>query len=207
MTSIIIPVYIANIKLLDVADRCLRSLEATIKGEYEVITVNDASPIPYEATISHEVNTGFTKAVNDGIRAATGDTLVIAGDDLEFVEDWQKALLPLLIDPNVGVASLPTNDEETPINGGIIDEAKFGSIFAVRKDVFDSVGLLDESMPHYFSDLDFYTRVKEAGLRRVKNTGLILPHVGNGTYKIVDPKGDRYYKDMEAYRKKWGRVD
>ena len=69
------------------------------------------------------------------------------------------------------------------------------------------MGLLDESMPHYFSDLDFYTRVKESGLRRVKNTSLILPHVGNGTYKIVDPRGDRYYEDMEVYRKKWGRVD
>jgi GT2 family glycosyltransferase len=207
MISIIIPVYIANMKLLDVVDRCLRSLEATTTGEYEVITVNDASSVPYEATITHETNTGYTKAVNDGIKRAAGEVLVVANDDIELIEGWQDALIPMLIDTKIGVASLPTNDEETPINGGIIDEAKFGSIWATRRDVFDSVGLLDESMPHYFSDLDFYTRVKESGLRRVKNTSLILPHVGNGTYKIVDPRGDRYYEDMEVYRKKWGRVD
>ena len=202
MISVIIPIYIANLELLDIVNRCLQSL-----GDYDLVTVDDASPIPFDAIIKHEVNTGFTKSVNDGIKKAKGDILVIANDDIVFVPGWEKALLDPLQDPTIGVCSLPTNDEELSGPKGLLDNQKFGSIWATRRDVIDKVGLLDETMPNYFQDTDMYKRVKNAGYRVVKNNTLVIPHIGKATYSKVDPNDDCYYQDMEVFRKKWGQVE
>lgn len=205
--NIIIPIYIASLKILAVVNACLKSLEATKPKGAEIITVDDASPIPFEATVKHKINTGFTKTVNDGIKYKKADIYVIANDDIYFIDGWSEALLPLLDDKTVGISSLVTSDEGIEITSPIMENANFGSIWATRDDVIENVGYLDENMPHYFSDMDYKKRVLAKGYRVVKNTTLIIPHKGKMTYKEVDPHDERYFEGMEAYRKKYGKID
>jgi GT2 family glycosyltransferase len=206
MISIIIPIYIANKKLLEIVERCLRSLEMSTDKLYDLVTVDDDSPIPYPATIKHKFNTGYAKSVNDGLRTAKGDVLIVANDDIEFVEGTLEKLSKILEDTSIGIASLPTSDEDIQLTGGYVEDAKFGSIWATRRDVLESVGLLDEDFPHYFNDTEFYQRVRKQ-YRIVKDTSLVIPHIGKATYSIVDPNDELYHQAMKKYEAKFGRID
>lgn len=206
MISIIIPIYIANKKLLEVVERCIRSLEMSTNELYDLVTVDDESPISYPATIKHKFNTGYAKSVNDGFRAAKGDILIVANDDIEFVEGTIEKLLKMLEDTSIGIASLPTSDEDTRLTGGYIEDAKFGSIWATRRDVLENVGLLDEDFPHYFNDTEFYQRVRKQ-YRIVKDTSLVIPHIGKATYSIVDPSDELYHQALKKYEQKFGKID
>lgn len=91
--SFIIPTY-NNVVLLQ---KCLESLRK-FHLEDEVIIVDDASPdervILFEKyfsqkynckLIKNEKNSGFSKTVNAGIRASTGDIVILVNNDVEFI--------------------------------------------------------------------------------------------------------------------------
>jgi len=97
----------------------LESLWSTIECESEVILVNDGSGPAVDDIIEHYRNRnahilvkttsaqhprGGATALNEGLRMAIGDTVVIADSDLILLPGWQGALLNSLSDPTVGAA-------------------------------------------------------------------------------------------------------
>lgn len=112
--SVIIPVYGGA----SLTQACLESvLRHTARDRVEVIVVDDASPD--EATklllreldgnrhvrvLRQELNGGFSKACNRGIRAAEAPLLVLLNNDTEVQEGWLPPLLDALGDPKTGAA-------------------------------------------------------------------------------------------------------
>lgn len=193
MKSIIVPLYFTDLAQYQVIRRCFDSLK---DFDGELIVINDNSPLEvndFPVTIKHTKNLGYTRSVNDGLRIATGDTLIVANQDVVFTPE----LLDKFDKINFGIYSPKTTDE------GPGD--KFGSIWAMSRKVYRLLGFLDERMPHFFSDLDYYTRAKEVGVPIVK-WPLLIEHQGQNAYRYVD-HGSFYQADMQAYKEKWGRVD
>lgn len=212
MKSIIIPLYFADLSQYQTIQRCFDSLMPRIAParkdaptldiyetdfeRMELIVVNDASPIDvtdFPVALKHNTNMGYTRTVNDGLKMATGDTLIIANQDIVFTPE----LLEKFNQVNFGIYSPKTSDE------GLGD--KFGAIWAMSRKVFDLLGPLDEQFAAYFSDADYYTRAKEAGVPIIK-WPIVVEHEGNNAYKYV-AKEDFYRTDMETYRRKHERVD
>lgn len=209
--SIIIPCFWNNQNLIDMTDRCMDSLFGT-KGIDEVIVVDDGSPLKTNYTwatvIERLENGGYASAVNSGIKAASGDVLIISNNDIEFIQpDWLEHLLkPLKM--GYSIASIRTTDSDGwEAEDYIEDDAKFGSLWAVKREVIDEIGLLDESFGRgYFEDLDFHERAKRAGFKIAKNHAGLVEHKGKATFLDVDPADDEYYKARAKFIKKWGSV-
>lgn len=211
-TSIIVPIYIPDLTLVGTVQKCLKTLQETIahrKEACEVILVDDGSPIKLselrqaDIAVYKAVNGGFSRAVNTGLAVASGTLLVLANDDLEFLPRWLEALETGIGFEKYSVASLATTDEADFGDA----EPRFGSIWAMTRETYAAVGPLDESMRHYFSDLDYHQRLKAVGAKITKVKEFALPHVGKATYGAVDPDDSYYQADMEVYRAKYGRVD
>jgi GT2 family glycosyltransferase len=95
---------------------CLDAVARQSRPPDETIVVDDGSAdgtgallaarYPWVRVLRHETNRGFAGAVNTGIRASSGEVVVLLNNDTEADPDWLAALVaPLLSeasDPGVG---------------------------------------------------------------------------------------------------------
>lgn len=193
MISIIIPLYLADMRQYATIKRCFDSLKDS-GFEGELIVVDDASPITsheFPTTLRHHDNTGFTRAVNDGLRLATGDILVIANQDIVFT----KELLEKFEKVYFGIYSPKTVDE------GSGDY--FGSIWGMNRKAYQLLGELNPRLAHYFSDKDYYRRAKAKGVPIIK-WNLMVEHEGSNAYEHRPEGNGLYDNDFAAYKEIWG---
>jgi GT2 family glycosyltransferase len=213
--SLIIPCYFVDESFVKMTEKCIQSIET--KGDHidELIIVDDGSP--YEVPdfeqegiifVKRDTNGGYAAAVNSGLNRATGDTIIICNNDIEFIQpDWLSHLLKPLKE-GYDIASIRTTDCDGWITDDYLSEGdKFGSIWAMKRNVYNSVGGLDESFGKgYFEDLDYQKRAEDAGFKVGKNHAGLVHHVGKATFSVVDTDDRSYRTAMEVFRKKHGKV-
>lgn len=208
--SIIIPAYYANDELVAMTARCLHSLDITV-GDAEIILVDDGSPIAAmqdgsNVDIRLPENQGYSAAVNVGLEAATGDILIVGNNDLTFPPIWLTELLRPL-EEGYDVSTCWTSDQEVKLEQRIEDNAKFGSIFAMKREVYEAIGPFDEQFRGYFADLDYRQRMLDEGFKIGKNLNFVIPHLAKATYKEVDGADEEYYHAKSLFEIKWGFIE
>jgi GT2 family glycosyltransferase len=183
-------------------------LDAVLSQDYpdlEVIVVDNGSTdgsadfveqhYPQVRLIRNARNLGFAAGNNVGLRAATGDVLVLLNQDTVVRPRWLQTLVTTLEDPTIGIVGCKLLYPDGTIQhaGGRIVDARgssrhigrgemdagqhdaaqdvdfvTGAALAVSREAFIRVGPLDEGfMPAYYEDTDWSYRVREAGLRVV----------------------------------------
>jgi glycosyltransferase involved in cell wall biosynthesis len=140
---------------------------------------------------------GYTKATNEGIKAAKGDVIVLVNNDVVFLpqnkNDWINILCAPLKD-GVGITA--------PLKlYSVATERHFAVFFcaAIQKKMFDKCGLLDEVFsPGSGEDIDFCIKVEQLGYQvlqvpaevvvkgQVMVGGLPIYHRGEAT--MLDPE-------------------
>lgn len=194
MKAVVVPLYVSDPSLYPIVTRSLDSL--TSLGIHP-ITVDDASPLKHGFPVVcwNERNGGFTAAVNLGLSyyhrhyLAYGDIVVIMNDDIIMTEECMdrfKTLKGLQIASPADTASSPDD--------------RFGSCWAMTREVYELLGPLNEDYKHFFSDLDYYNRAKEAGVEITKWRDIVLEHPESSTYKTLD-KDKLLAEDKEKWQK------
>jgi GT2 family glycosyltransferase len=169
---------------------------------------------PNVRLVRNEQNLGFAGGCNAGLRTAQGELLVLLNQDTVVRPGWIVALVNALQEPDIGVAGckiLYPDGETIQHAGGWIgwplglayhygrgerDEGQWdsprtveyvtGAAMALRRDVLDRVGLLDEGFwPGYFEDTDLCCRVRDAGYKVLYVPSATLTHQENTS--IRDP--------------------
>lgn len=188
-TSLIIPAYHANKDLWLFTRRCLDSVWQV---QVQLILIADNEP--------------YTVNVNNGLRAATGDVIVVGNNDLTFRGNWLGQLLDVL-NKGYDIATCWTSDQDYKQSDKIEAGAKFGSLFAMRRKVYETLGGFDEQFKGYFSDLDYRRRALDAGFTSGKDLGLVVKHAAKATYRQTDPDDSEYQRSMRLYEAKWGDLE
>jgi GT2 family glycosyltransferase len=163
-----------------------------------------ASHYPDAHLIRNERNLGFAAGSNRGLRAATGDVLVLLNQDTVVRAGWLQALAEALAsDPGRGIVGGKALYPDGRIQhaGGFVDaqgngdhygyrqndagqfeqvrEVDFvtGAALAISRAAFVAVGELDEDFgTAYWEDADWCYRVREAGFRIVYVPQAVLMH-------------------------------
>lgn len=181
--SIIIPFYNCNY--------VEKSLHSALNQSYwpiEVILVDDGSTrhtdriAPYRHAIHYlgKPNGGTASALNHGIRHATGQYIAWLSSDDVFHPDKINNQLQFMLQFNASVSHtnfnyIDDNDGFTKLRAGepFVSTRLFLECFATanpvngctvmfKKEVFDHIGLFDETLP-YTHDLDMWYRVLLGG--------------------------------------------
>jgi GT2 family glycosyltransferase len=158
--------------------------------------------------IQNKVNRGFAGGNNDAIRVARGNFLVLLNTDTLVSRGWLQGLVrELQADSSIGLVgpvSNSTGNEQTIFTKSvtpdeILEEGRLwssmssGDIFpmkrlcffcaAMRRDVVDNVGLLDESYGlGFYEDDDYCLRVERAGYKIICCEDVFVYHKGSASF-------------------------
>jgi GT2 family glycosyltransferase len=215
--SFVIP-HRKNLAILQAAVRSIRQQQTPAGWALEVIVVDNASTEGAPAWAAAEgclviglaANHGFGKAVNCGIRAGTGEWVVVMNDDVELETDWLRQIesaiertpaawfvcgktLQLAARDCVDGAgdAISKGGTSLRLGNGRADGDKFNvgratffpsaTATAFRRPFFEQAGLFDETFFAYLEDVDLGLRAALAGLAGVYAPAARSYHQGSAT--------------------------
>ena len=224
LTSIIMPVYMVNYSLFHYTGNAIGSIrEHTKKEDYELIVVDDGSPLkpPKENSyyadkvIVNEKNEGVTKSWNKGIRASFGEYIVLINNDTQVYTGWLEVMKEAL---NKGEADLvmahPMYSLTEPFarakeaQAVLMGSKKFDPIVRdfscvmFKKSLVDEIGLFDEDFVVYCSDIEFFDRMDKFGKKYMVLDKVAIHHVSDATGFAIESTPEVMNKDKETYAKK-----
>jgi GT2 family glycosyltransferase len=195
--------------------------------EAQIILVNnDTKPLNVECDllIENNKNLGFPIAVNQGLRAATGDILVILNNDVYITSCWLDHLAHHLetydlVGPMTNNASGPQMVARDEFGRDVEDddypEERYKNYYhevkpwhrlvffcvAFKRAVLEKVGYLDEQFsPGNFEDDDYCLRAIQAGFQPVIARDVFVYHLGSQTHQALKIN---YQKLLETNKMKF----
>lgn len=237
LCSIIIPVWNNN----ELTQQCLKNLADVTDGvSYEVIVVDNGSTDGVQdflqslggdvRVIRNQSNLGFSKACNQGARAARGEFLVFLNNDTIPLKKWLSALVEeVQAHPDVAVVGSKLLYEDGTIQhagvafsrecqpyhlyrGVHADVAPVckrrelqcvtAACLLVRRSVFMQVDGFDEGYRNGFEDVDLCLKIREQKWKVVYQPKSILYHLESRT-----PGRKKHdVENAKRLRDRWGRA-
>ena len=213
--SIIVP----NYNGLNYIRCCMDSISMQSFKDFEIIIIDNDSKdgsrefisktYPKIKLIPLKENCGFSKAVNEGIKAAKGEYIVLLNNDTMVDSHWLENLVKC-IEEDKKIFSCCSkmiryskrdkiDDAGDGYNifgwaykrgdGASVDKyCRSESVFSscagatiYRKGILDEIGYFDENFFAYMEDVDISFRAKIHGYRNVYCSDAIVYHVGSAT--------------------------
>lgn len=224
MISIIIPIYNQH----DMTRECIQAVMENTT-DYELILVDNGSEPPFEPqftgfnecrVIRNEKNIGFPAAINQGIRDAKGEIIVLLNNDvivtplaLNRLDDWVETfdIVGPLTNYCAGLqrVELPVyqNRDELDYEANDLFESNegegtetnwiIGFCMAFEKSLYDELGEFDESLwPCSGEEIDFCLRAKKAGYKVGIALDIYVHHEGSLTFKDLQSAGVADYEKI-----------
>ena len=106
---------------------------------------------------------GYTRAVNEGMKQAKGDFIILLNDDVILLNQpknyWINKLLEPFINPKMGITGCHKLKCHVTNEDFIV-----GYCFCIKREVVNKIGFYDEIFsPGYIEDIDYCLRAKKEG--------------------------------------------
>lgn len=241
-TDIKISLVVLALNKIEYTAKCIESAQKYCQQNIEWVLVNNGSTdgtmdyfrqVPGAIVIDNPTNLGVSAGWNQGIRAATGDYVMILNNDVILAPGSIENLVRCAINhPQSGIVAPRTNNIAGPqkiegfdyvaddrVPGQLIEimEANAlaswqfpmikGFCMLMPREVIQKVGYFDEAFGFgNFEDDDYSQRVARAGYElRVANDSVIF-HYGSASFGQANIDWDQQMiKNQEIYNTKWSR--
>jgi GT2 family glycosyltransferase/glycosyltransferase involved in cell wall biosynthesis len=182
--------------------------------------------------ISNDSNLGFAGGNNIGIRQATGDVIILLNNDTHVTKGWIRRLIrPLMQDGRVGLSGPLTNnignEQKVALRYDTMEEMQRLALqftddrlgetcptdnlaffcVALRRDVVDDVGLLDEGFGlGFFEDDDYCRRAATKGWRMVIADDAFVHHKLSASFDALgaETRRELFERNKQIFETKWG---
>jgi GT2 family glycosyltransferase len=201
-------------------EQVARAIESVLRQEYpqkEVVVVDNGSTdgtveclrerFPSVKVVALKKNLGVAAGKNSGIRAASGEYLVLLDDDCVLEGENAAAIVVnnLTADPECGAMALRIADPLTgdtwpynPHRGGdrlvAYECAQFcaGGV-AFRRKMLDEVGLFWEPFFLCHEDIDLSLRIVRSGWKLMRRGDVVVLHPKPDPKAPINPRREIYY--------------
>ena len=199
---------------------CLDSLAAQSYRQLEIVVVDNGSvdgsieflteQYPHVKLATFPVNTGFSVAVNRGIRESAGEYIALMNNDTVADREWISEMMRVMGEhPEIASCGckmlayddhslldgagdgyrrggLPGRIGHREIDHGQFDTPRYilgacGGAALYRRALFDDIGLFDEDYFAYLEDVDLGLRAQSAGYKCLYVPSSVIYHLGCGT--------------------------
>jgi GT2 family glycosyltransferase len=154
--------------------------------------------------IDNAENVGNAQALNNAMKVATGDIIVIAGNDIKLQNKWLSEAIKLIQEnPKVGLIGFNWrgNASKTKEKHGNLNE-QVGNVFGtwvMSRKVYDKVGPFNEFSKYGLWDSAYNHRCEKAGFINGYIHGIDSEHIGND---VGESSEYRKMKDREMAKAK-----
>lgn len=232
---------------LEFTRACLESLEqATDYPDWELVLVDNASSDgtpeffreyaasrPHVTLVLNDSNLGFAAGNNGGIRAASGDIIVLLNNDTYVTPGWLSGLVGhLRRHPELGIVGPVTNnignEAKIDVDYGDMRQMRIESrrwtrehprgltfcdvvaffCCAMPRAVIDEVGMLDEEFGQgFFEDDDYCSRIRAIGRKVAIADDVFVHHHLSASFNTLrdERKRELFERNKAIYERKWGR--
>lgn len=174
--SLIIPHYEVNLEKRQMLLDCL----ATVAGQYD------------ELIIIAEKRENLASKINDGLRKASGEFLMVSNDDIKLI----KGTLNDLCDPEVVTV---------PKVIGSIDKLFHGHFWCMPRKIFEKVGFMYEGYDgFYYDDSDYWMTIESKGFKIVKREDVVILHDHPASTLKHLYKDGREENNRKIFIERWG---
>lgn len=218
-TSVIIPVFNA----LKYTQHLLKALVVVSPPDQLVVIDNGstdgtavflssiAPEFPDCEIITYPINTGFARAMNEGLRHAKHDCIVLMNNDVKIITtDWlEEVRRAVQANPNTLIgANLITSNELCRTADGELLPYLAGWLIACSRQVVETLSVggefFDERFFAYYEDTDLSARALVAGLTLKTLESIGLYHFGGKTGFALPNQPDILKASRARYAEKWG---
>ena len=183
--------------------------------------------------IMNRENLGFPAAVNQGIKAATGETIILLNNDVIVTPAWADLLETAMVDFDIvgPMTNYCAGIQRTTIGAyNDVDELAvkaslystkhinnfqpvsfvIGFCMAFKRSLVDEIGLFDDSLwPCSGEEIDFCFRAEKAGKSLAVVKGCYVHHEGSQTFQAMQEAGEVDYLNIVSRNdkhlaEKWG---
>jgi GT2 family glycosyltransferase len=206
----------------DMLASCLEHLATQTYEPLEVIVVDNASDdgtvemvrerFPAVRLIELGENVGFARAVNAGVRAGSGQIVVLLNNDVDAEPGFVEAIVAPFADARVGMVAgmtlMPASDRvdgfgieidatlaaynrlrgRTPGERPGVLAAPSGGAAAYRRSAWEETGGLDQTLFAYGEDLDLGLRIRAAGWQAAGAPDARGVHLGGASIGVASPR-------------------
>jgi GT2 family glycosyltransferase len=190
----------------------------------EIIVVDDGSPedrfsriwkikYPDIKVIRKEINEGFAKTVNAGIKESTGDMILLLNNDTIVGKDteWLNKMVKNIEDKNIHMTApsgAKLNSKWQYVAGEVkTANEKFqylpGWCLLIKREVLDKIGYFPEDFGRgYWEDTLFCYRAKKAGFKLGITEGVGITHYFHTTFNCTAfNSNNQYHKNRDIFIK------
>lgn len=225
MFSIVIPVFNNH----ELTGLCLQSIADCPSMPHEIIIVDNGSdPAISGATIRNDENFGFPIAVNQGIKASSGDVIIILNNDVIVTQNWlerfnyhlqkydivgactnsisgPQQILIDRYDDKQGLYEQASKFQDENLNSSIPFHRVVFFCVAIKRAVIDKIGYLDEVYsPGNFEDDDYCLRAIKSGFKCGIAKDIFVHHFGSSTFENISLEyGKLIEKNKRTFDAMW----
>ncbi len=236
----LISIIILTYNQLKYTKLCIESIKTWTEVPYELILVDNGSSdgtVEYLTSIAdvklitNQTNLGFSKGVNQGIKAADGDHIMLLNNDTIVANNWLKNQLrcidsklkvgivgprsncargkPGTIECNLNgleeIVKFSNNFNKPDVNKWFELNAVAGFCMLIKRKVIEKIGLFDEDFEYgLFEDRDYCCRARENGFKVYCAGDTFVYHFGHRTFEGNNlPQRHIFNKNMKRFKQKW----
>lgn len=214
------PVFILTHNCLELTKKCVASVRAQDIDTCIAVIDNASTDGTREWMSSENIeiilfpeNMGVSVGWNTGLTVAfmEHDNVLVLNNDTIIPPWFYSTLLSYDVPFVTGVSVGDMKDIATPPPRNELVSCPDFSAFLIRRDVFEKVGIFDETLVHYCGDLDYHIRAHRAGIR-LMNAHVPFYHERSSTLNNASPRERRVIElqadaDRETLKHKWGCSD
>ena len=211
---------------------CIENLARNTRYPYRLILVDNGSEAETgdyikalaidgveKLVIRNELNLGFVKAVNQGLKCSNAPYVCVLNNDTIPAPGWLERLVEFaeshedvgLMNPVCGGhGDIPVEEyaRKLEANKGRYMEMNqcFGFCMLIRRELIDKIGYLDEAFGiGGFDDTDYSMRAHKAGYRSVCVHSSYVYHKQHASFNAMGDRRALVAPGEQAYFRKWPR--
>jgi GT2 family glycosyltransferase len=155
-------------------------------------------PYQYEnsTTIYPVEKFGFHKYLNIGIKLTGNPYVCLCNNDLIFHKNWASEILKAMANDPLLISATPYcpnfHKQEGFAETGPPLEGYFGVLVGwcifVKREIFDTIGLLDENLIFWYCDYDYLNTLQKFGVKNCLVPSSVVTHLGSESLKTVNSR-------------------